>query len=35
VTFFGSWNDFENSQDAFLKNFRLQDELIPALDVTL
>lgn len=35
VTFFGSWNDFENSKDPFLKNFRLQDELIPALDVTL
>jgi phospholipid/cholesterol/gamma-HCH transport system ATP-binding protein len=35
VTFFGSWNDFENSIDPFLKNFRIQDELIPALDVTL
>jgi len=35
VTFFGPWADFENSTDPFLKNFRLLDELIPALDVTL
>ena len=35
VTFFGTWMDFENSKDPFLKNFRLQDQLIPALDVTL
>jgi phospholipid/cholesterol/gamma-HCH transport system ATP-binding protein len=35
VTFFGPWADFENSDDPFLKNFRLQDDLIPALDVTL
>ena len=35
VTFFGPWKDFEHSKDPFLKNFRLQDELIPALDVTL
>jgi phospholipid/cholesterol/gamma-HCH transport system ATP-binding protein len=35
VTLFGPWADFENSTDPFLKNFRLQDELIPALDVTL
>jgi len=35
VTFFGPWAGFENSGDAFLKNFRMQDELIPALDVTL
>ena len=35
VTFFGPWADFENSADPFLKNFRLQDDLIPALDVTL
>jgi len=35
VTFFGPWDGFENSSDPFLKNFRLQDELIPALDVTL
>ena len=35
VTFFGPWKDFENSKDAFLHNFRMQDELIPAMDVTL
>jgi len=35
VTFFGPWADFEDSTDPFLKNFRMQDELIPALDVTL
>jgi phospholipid/cholesterol/gamma-HCH transport system ATP-binding protein len=35
VTLFGPWTEFENSNDPFLKNFRMQDELIPALDVTL
>jgi len=35
VAFFGPWDGFENSPDAFLQNFRKQDELIPALDVTL
>ena len=35
VTFFGSWTDFENSDDPFLQNFLKQDELIPALDVIL
>ena len=35
VTFFGPWADFENSIDPFLRNFRMQDELIPAMDVTL
>lgn len=35
VTYFGPWAGFENSTDAFIKNFRVQDELIPALDVTL
>jgi phospholipid/cholesterol/gamma-HCH transport system ATP-binding protein len=35
VTFFGPWAGFESSSDPFLKNFRMQDELIPALDVTL
>ena len=35
VSFFGPWDDFENSKDSFLKDFRLLDELIPALDVTL
>lgn len=33
VSFFGTWDEFEKSQDSFLRNFRLQDELIPALDV--
>jgi phospholipid/cholesterol/gamma-HCH transport system ATP-binding protein len=32
---FGSWKEFENSKDLFLRDFLLQDELIPALDVTL
>jgi phospholipid/cholesterol/gamma-HCH transport system ATP-binding protein len=32
---FGSWAEFENSKDPFLHDFLLQDELIPALDVTL
>jgi len=35
VTLFGPWEEFENSDDPFLRNFRMQDELIPALDVTL
>jgi phospholipid/cholesterol/gamma-HCH transport system ATP-binding protein len=35
VTFFGSWPDFENSDNPFLQNFLKQDELIPELDVTL
>ncbi len=35
VTYFGPWDGFENSTDAFISNFRKQDELIPALDVTL
>jgi phospholipid/cholesterol/gamma-HCH transport system ATP-binding protein len=35
VTYFGPWAGFESSNDPFLKNFRMQDELIPALDVTL
>lgn len=35
VAFFGPWSDFANSKDPFLHNFRMQDELIPALDVTL
>ncbi len=33
VTFFGTWPDFEKSDDPFIRNFRVQDELIPALDV--
>jgi phospholipid/cholesterol/gamma-HCH transport system ATP-binding protein len=32
---FESWDEFENSRDPLLHNFRMQDELIPALDVTL
>ncbi len=32
---FPSWAEFANSKDPFLRNFILQDELIPALDVTL
>ena|SRR5277367_434627 len=35
VAYFGSWDGFENSKDPFLHNFRMQDALIPALDVTL
>lgn len=35
VTFFGTWPDFESSHDPFLQNFLKQDDLIPALDVTL
>jgi phospholipid/cholesterol/gamma-HCH transport system ATP-binding protein len=35
VAFFGPWAEFENSKNAFIHNFRMQDELIPALDVTL
>jgi len=34
VAFFGPWAEFESTSDPFLRNFRLQDELIPALDVT-
>ena len=35
ATVFSSWAGFENSDDPLLHNFRMQDELIPALDVTL
>jgi phospholipid/cholesterol/gamma-HCH transport system ATP-binding protein len=35
ATVFNSWAEFENSSDPFFHNFRMQDELIPALDVTL
>jgi ABC-type transporter Mla maintaining outer membrane lipid asymmetry ATPase subunit MlaF len=35
VAFFGPWEEFEASEDPFLRNFRLQDELIPALDTTV
>jgi phospholipid/cholesterol/gamma-HCH transport system ATP-binding protein len=32
---FGSWQEFADSKDPFLQDFLMQDELIPALDVTL
>ena len=35
VAYFGPWEGFENSKDPYLRNFRMEDELIPALDVTL
>ena len=35
VAFFGPWAEFESTQDPFLRHFRLQDELIPALDVSV
>jgi phospholipid/cholesterol/gamma-HCH transport system ATP-binding protein len=34
-TIFATWADFENSKDPFFHNFRMQDELTPALDVIL
>jgi phospholipid/cholesterol/gamma-HCH transport system ATP-binding protein len=34
VAYFGPWAGFEASPEPFLRNFRRQDELIPALDVT-
>ena len=34
VTFFGLWSDFEASLDPFIHRFLLEDQLIPALDVT-
>lgn len=35
VAFFGGWPEFEDSEDPFIRNFRVQDELIPALDVVV
>ena len=32
---YGSWQEFESSPDPFIQNFIAQDNLIPALDVTL
>ncbi len=32
--FFGTWQELENSNEPFLRNFLAQDELIPALDAT-
>ena len=34
VEFFGPWAELEQSKDPFLRNFLVQDELIPALDAT-
>jgi len=34
VAYFGSWAGFEAAHEPFIQNFRRQDELIPALDVT-
>jgi phospholipid/cholesterol/gamma-HCH transport system ATP-binding protein len=34
VGFFGTWQELENSQEPFLRNFLAQDELIPALDAS-
>jgi len=34
VEFFGTWKELEATQDAFLRNFLAQDELIPELDAT-
>jgi phospholipid/cholesterol/gamma-HCH transport system ATP-binding protein len=34
VAYFGSWAGFEAAPEPFIQNFRRQDELIPALDVT-
>jgi phospholipid/cholesterol/gamma-HCH transport system ATP-binding protein len=35
VAFFGPWAEFASNRDPFLRNFLLQDELIPALDATV
>ena len=32
---FGSWKEYEDSPDPFIQNFIAQDNLIPAMDVTL
>ena len=34
VAFFGPWAEFEASPQSFLRNFLLQDALVPALDQT-
>lgn len=34
VTFFGTWPELESSRDPLLRNFLLEDQLIPALDIT-
>ena len=35
IAFFGTWAELKKSPDPFLRNFLLQDELIPALDATV
>jgi phospholipid/cholesterol/gamma-HCH transport system ATP-binding protein len=35
VGFLGTWSEFEASDEPFLRNFRMQDELIPEMDVTI
>jgi phospholipid/cholesterol/gamma-HCH transport system ATP-binding protein len=35
ATVFPSWDAFEKSTDPFIHNFLLQDQLVPAMDVTL
>ncbi len=35
VAFFGPWAEFESSSAPFLRNFLLQDALVPALDHTV
>jgi phospholipid/cholesterol/gamma-HCH transport system ATP-binding protein len=34
VHFFGTWDAFEASEDPFIRHFRMEDDLIPALDIT-
>jgi len=34
VAFFGPWSEFESTAQPFLRNFLLQDALVPALDHT-
>jgi ABC-type transporter Mla maintaining outer membrane lipid asymmetry ATPase subunit MlaF len=34
IAFFGTWLELVTSKDPFLRNFLLQDELIPALDAS-
>jgi phospholipid/cholesterol/gamma-HCH transport system ATP-binding protein len=35
VAYFGPWAQFENTAQPFLRNFLLQDALVPALDQTV
>ncbi len=34
VEFFGTWKEFETSGNSYLRHFRMEDELVPALDMT-